>query len=61
MSVNPTELLKNAYGGTFEENVKTYIDEIIIQEWFLTAFHLENTYKMWDSKGILRSVSKERI
>ncbi len=45
----------------FEENVKTDIDEIIIQEWFLTAFHLENTYKMWDSKGILRSVSKERI
>ena len=45
----------------FEENVKTDIDEIIIQEYFLVAFHLENAYKMWDSKDILRSVSKERI
>lgn len=27
MSVNPTELLKNAYGGTFEENVKTVLNK----------------------------------
>lgn len=27
MSVNPTELLKNAYGGTFEENIKTVLNK----------------------------------
>ena len=32
MSVNPTELLKNAYGGTFEENVKTVLNKCFNSE-----------------------------